>query len=323
MRRWEKLSLATTVHNNAALSSRMLSSFEEQLGELFEVVIVDDASSRPLMEDPPRLRSPVRILRNERAAGFCAASDQALSAVTTPYALLVDADVIFLPGDFAGGFEAFCRTPGLAWCTFRQLGSDGKVGDAHIAELPPPWIFGLGNQAGALWSRWRAKPVVPEVEGRIAFVEIAYSSIAMVDREIYRKVGGFDRDYWQCETDPAFCLRLGRAGYKVGVDFGYTAIHEGVGSKTGADPRAFDLYRGRLMLYEQFFPSCRPYLRPLLWARHLAELLWFWGLSRLRPEAAERLPLRRRLLQTVGEGYGRERRKDSRPVAVSIKSKRE
>ncbi|MDD4932601.1 MAG: glycosyltransferase [Methylacidiphilaceae bacterium] len=307
MRRWEDLSLATTVHHNAAISARMLSSFEEHVGEAAEIVLVDDASARPFAESPPPLRSPVRIIRNERASGFCAASHQALSAVRTRYALLVDADVIFLPGDFPGGFEAFCQAPGLAWCTFRQLGCDGKVGDAHVAKQPPPWVFGLGNQVGAVWSRWTAKPVLPEVRGRIAFVEIAYSSSAMVDMEIYRKVGGFDLDLWQCETDPAFCLKLGRAGYKVGVDLGYTVIHEAIGYRTGGDPRTFDLYRGRLWLYERYYPSCRYYLRALLWARHLAEMLYFAFLSRFRPEPAQQqLSLRRRLFQTVGNGYGRE-----------------
>src|SRR5206468_6938365 len=59
------------------------------------------AGSRRACALPP-VGSGVRLIRNEQPHGFCQASDTALCAVRTKYALLVDADILFPPGDFAG-----------------------------------------------------------------------------------------------------------------------------------------------------------------------------------------------------------------------------
>src|SRR5689334_6991111 len=105
MNSFDDLSIATTAHNNAAMSSAMLRSFADNVGAVREIVVVDDASVSPI--EPAAGPSPVRLVRNEKPLGFCKASDAALRAVQTPYALLVDADVLFEPGDFAGGFSEF------------------------------------------------------------------------------------------------------------------------------------------------------------------------------------------------------------------------
>ena len=57
MNRFEQLSVATTVHNNGEMCLAMLRSFEECVGEVAEIVIVDDSSAVPL--SPSAFRSPV------------------------------------------------------------------------------------------------------------------------------------------------------------------------------------------------------------------------------------------------------------------------
>ncbi len=148
---FEDLTLATTVHNNAAISSEMLKSFEEHLGTVREIVVVDDGSVTPV---PAQVRkSPVRVIRNDQALGFCKASDVALRAVQTPYALLVDADVLFGPGDFASGLQEF-RNSRWAWVNFKQVNFQGEP-QASYGEDPlmRPWVFAAGNQVFDWWQR--------------------------------------------------------------------------------------------------------------------------------------------------------------------------
>src|SRR3954470_8102330 len=102
MTHFSDLTLATTTHNNYQMLADMLTSFETNLGTLDKIVIVDDGSRRPCALPP--VSSGVRLIRNEQPHGFCQASDMVLRAVRTKHALLVDADVLFEPGDFAGGF---------------------------------------------------------------------------------------------------------------------------------------------------------------------------------------------------------------------------
>ncbi len=264
------LTLATTIHNNLERWMEMATSFERECGIAAEIVVVDDASKVPATVSG--LASSVRVLRNEKARGFGMASDQALKEVRTPFALLVDADITFLPGDLRAAFEAFKAQPRLAWSNFQQVSAEGVPGGSSEAVLVPPFIYAMGNQVTGRWLRRREQSLRTEMLGdRIESVLIAHSSSAFVRLEAFRQIGGFDPRFWQCQSDNDVCLRLGRAGWNVGRDPHYRVRHDGIGGRTGGPARVYDLYRGRLLLYETHRPGCGIYLRPLLALRHLAE----------------------------------------------------
>lgn len=297
MTRFTDLTLATTAHNNEQTSGEMLRSFEANLGSIEEIVIVDDGSTQPY--SAPDLSSPVRVIRTEQPHGFCHASDVSLGAVTTRYALLVDADVLFEPGDFAGGFAEFQKGD-WAWVNFRQTNFQGQPQGAFEQPLMPPWVFAAGNQALKLWEKFQHGPA-PTPNSRIVEVEAAHSSCTLVNMEAFRAAGGFDRWYWQCQSDIDLSLRLRRVGHRVGIDFGYCVKHEGAGGKSGGAARVLDLYRSRVHLYEHFHPASRFYLRPLLFVRHALELAWFALVALFKNEP--RLRMRVEMLKGVLKGY--------------------
>ena len=297
MTRFADLTLATTAHNNEEMSAAMLRSFEERLGTVEEVVVVDDASTAPYR--PPDLGSSVRLIRHEKPRGFCGASDVALRAVRTKYALLVDADVLFEAGDFAGGYAEF-QDNHWGWVNFRQTNFRGTPQAGYEQPLMPPWIFAAGNQVLKLWEKLQ-RPPVARPGGRIAEVDAAHSSCTLVNVQAFNAVGGFDHWYWQCQSDVDLSLRLRRAGWRVGVDFGYGIQHEGAGGKSGGAARVVDLYRSRVHLYEHFYPASRLYLRPLLFLRHTLELAWFGLVALFKNEP--RLEMRLEMLKGVLKGY--------------------
>jgi GT2 family glycosyltransferase len=297
MTRFHDLTLVTTTHNNARMSADMLQSFETNLGTVDKIVIVDDGSNQPCPLPP--VSSGVRLIRLETAHGFCHASDVALRAVRTKYALLVDADVLFEPGDFAGGFAEF-QNGNWAWANFRQTNFQGQPQSAYEQPMMPPWVFATGNQIFAVWEKFQRAPT-PAPGERIAEVEAAHSSCTLVKMEAFHAVGGFDRWYWQCQSEIDVCLRLRKGGYRVGIDFGYCVKHDGTGGKGGGAARVLDLYRSRVHLYERFYPWSRFYLRPLLFVRHLFEVVWFALVALLKKEP--RLQLRLEMLKGVLKGY--------------------
>jgi N-acetylglucosaminyl-diphospho-decaprenol L-rhamnosyltransferase len=295
------LTIATTIHNNLDRWMEMATSFEREAGWPAEIVAVDDGSATPAR--PEGLRSPLRMLRNETARGFGGASDQALKAVTTPFALLLDADITFLPGDFSAAFAAFKAQPRLAWSNFQQVSIEGRGGGSTEEIIPPGWVYALGNPISQRWVHRAEKRLRPEMLGeRIQAVPIAHSSSAFVRMEAFRQIGGFDLAFWQCQSDNDVCLRLGAAGWKVGVDRLYTVRHDGVGGKTGGARRVYDLYRGKLLLYERHRPATRLYLRPLLALRHVGEALAASFLPR-RAEENLQPAFRWRLAASALRGY--------------------
>jgi N-acetylglucosaminyl-diphospho-decaprenol L-rhamnosyltransferase len=297
MTHFSDLTLTTTTHNNARMSAEMLHSFETNLGTVDKIVIVDDGSSRPCPLPP--VSSGVRMIRMETAHGFCHASDIALRAVRTRYALLVDADVLFEPGDFGGGYAEF-QKGNWAWANFRQTNFQGQPQAAYEQPLMPPWVFAAGNQVFKLWEKFQREPA-PGPGQRIAEVEAAHSSCTLVNMEAFHAVGGFDRWYWQCQSEIDLSVRLRKKGHRVGIDFGYCVKHDGAGGKGGGSARVLDLYRSRLHLYERFQPSSRYYLRTLLFVRHLFEVAWFALVALFKKEP--RLQLRLEMLKGVLKGY--------------------
>lgn len=282
MELYPDLTIATTIHNNLERWMEMALSFEREVGLPAEIVVVDDGSASPAVVTG--LRSSVRLLRNDQPRGFCGASDQALRGVRTPYALLLDADITFLSGDFRAAYAAFQAQSRLAWSNFQQVSAEGHPGCSVEEILPPAWVYGLGNQVTQRWWRGREKSGrSTALSDRLSAVLIAHSSSALVRMEAFREINGFDLRFWQCQSDNDVCLRLGRAGWTVGVDRIYTVRHDGIGGRTGGQSRVYDLYRSRLMLYETHRPWSRLFLRPLLCLRHLLEAV----VACLRPQIKE------------------------------------
>ncbi|HUB67506.1 MAG TPA: glycosyltransferase [Candidatus Methylacidiphilales bacterium] len=266
------LTIATTLHNNLDRWMEMASSFEREAGLPAEIVAVDDASAIPAVISG--LQSPVRIFRNETARGFCAASDQALREVKTPFAFLLDADITFLPGDFRAAFDSFKSVPQLAWSNFQQISAAGTPGSSCENVIAPAWIYALGNQITGRWLNRAQRRLHPRpINDRIENVPIAHSSSALVRMNALREIDGFDLRYWQCQSDNDLCLRLTQAGWLAGVDRLYTVRHDGVGGRTGGLRRIYDLYRGKLLFYETHDHNSRLYLRLFLALRHLLEAL--------------------------------------------------
>jgi GT2 family glycosyltransferase len=297
MRRFDDLTLATTVHNNAEMCADMLRSFEANVGLVAEIIFVDDGSGSACWL--PACNASLRSIRTERPLGFCKASDLALRAVQTKYALLVDADILFEPGDFEGGYSEF-RDSNWAWVNFRQTNFQGQPQHAYEEPLMPPWIFAAGNQIFSWWRKLHREPRLAPGQ-RIAEVTAAHSSCTLVNMEAFRAVGGFDPWYWQCQSDVDLSLRFRKHGYRVGVDLGYRVKHDGAGGKGGGMARVMDLYRSRVHLYEKTFPASRLYLRLLLFVRHLLELAWFAVIAPFKKDA--RLITRLKMLKGALRGY--------------------
>jgi GT2 family glycosyltransferase len=265
-----ELSVATTIHNNLDRWMEMALSLEKEACLPLEIIVVDDGSKIPAQITG--LKSPVRIIRHETPHGFCGASDRALREVTSPYAFLLDADITFLPGDFAAAFESFKSLPRLAWCNFQQVDRDGTNSGSGEEAIPPPFIYALGNPAiGVWWKREMARYKIVHLNSRVQAMVVAHSSSTLVRMEAFHEINGFDLRYWQCQSDNDVCVRLGKAGWEVGLDQLYNVVHDGIGGKTGGKRRVYDLYRGRVILYETHWPWSRFYLRFVLFLRHLAE----------------------------------------------------
>ncbi|HVR96980.1 MAG TPA: glycosyltransferase [Thermoanaerobaculia bacterium] len=183
---------------------------EEQLAELlaawprdprFELIVVDNGSSRPLPE------GPARVLRPERNLGFGGGANAGIAATRAPVVLILNPDAVPEPGALDRLLEGFDAWPDAAGLAPRLTGPDGSPQTGwQLRRLPSPWKLLLQTLP------------IPEGKGNKAEppagtpVEQPAAAALALRREALAAVGGFDEGFqpaWFEDVDLAYRLREG------------------------------------------------------------------------------------------------------------------
>lgn len=158
-----------------------------------EVIVVDDASPRPIRL-PPGHRDACRLMRREQRGGPAAARNDALTQLSADLVALCDADDWWRPGKLRAQLDALGAHPRAELCfgSAEIIGPGGERTDERWEELPPGPLAGL-DLVPLLYER---NPIP--------------TSSVLVSRAALGRVGGFgnlpqaeDQDTW---------LRLAAAG---------------------------------------------------------------------------------------------------------------
>jgi GT2 family glycosyltransferase/glycosyltransferase involved in cell wall biosynthesis len=193
-----------------------------------EIIVMDNASTDETRRSLEHSAVVVRTIDNSENLGRAQACNRGAEIANGRYLLFLNNDTV-VPGDLLERIVAAAR------------GSDriGAVG----AKLVHP--NGRLQEAGSiLWSDGTAlgygrgdDPNEDEYSFRRE-VDFASAACLLVSREVFREVGGFDRDYGHAHyEDVDLCLKLRRAGYSVIYDpfsvvehkeFGSTDRHQAV-----------------------------------------------------------------------------------------------
>ena len=158
----------------------------------FETLVVDDGSRDGTAAWLRRKAWPrLRLLRLERNAGLSAARNVGLGACRGGAVALLDSDDLWRPRCLERLVERL-SSPGVqaSFCDFRLVDGRGRR------------LAGAGYASGPQNALYRA------VTGR-AF--LPFPSTALVRREAFARVGGFDERFLRGAEDSDFFCRLGRA----------------------------------------------------------------------------------------------------------------
>lgn len=194
-----------------------------------EVVVVDNASSDGTPEVVARLGA--RLIANPENRGFAAAVNQGVSALDSPYVLLLNPDARMEAG--LDALVACCAPSGVGAACGKLLDESGAPqAGFNVRRLPGPLtlafeVLGLNR----LWPsnpvnrRYRCLDFDPEHE---ADVEQPAGAFLMLKREVWRELGGFDERFhplWFEDVD--YAARLRRAGYRIRYTPRAAARHQG------------------------------------------------------------------------------------------------
>lgn len=189
-----------TTWNRPHMLPRALASALRQMHDSYEIVVVDDASDQPVVIEGPCER-PVTLVRSPRRLGFAGAINLGASHARGGWLAFLDDDDEFEPDLLRETRARLQAAPDrqFSWCSTVFMHYDGQ--NRPVRETSRHFPEAYKNEEDLL----------------LAAVSVGSGYGFTVDREVFRKLGGFDaQNYWAI-ADTEFFYRLIAAGCRPAV----------------------------------------------------------------------------------------------------------
>lgn len=184
-----------------------------------EIIIIDNASHDGSVEALRNQFPSIKIIANETNVGFAAGCNQGLEQASGKYLLLLNSDTTANGESLKGMMDFLKNHPKVGAVGCRLLYADGTVQSSH-GNFPTPSEFLLHQSLLAILIKRffsRLKNFFPHIKHNQKPYKVDWlmGACIMMPREIYRKVGGFDPDYFMYCEDADWCFRLAKEGYSI------------------------------------------------------------------------------------------------------------
>lgn len=194
------------------LTNCLESLFRQKNALVFGITVVDNGSGDGSLEQARRRYPDIRYLRNPCNRGFAAGVNQALEQGRAEYALLVNPDVVVLPGAPQRMLDFMERTPRCGVLGGEILDKVGRY--QPTARRFPTYfnmIFGrrsllrrfLPNNPGS--RRYLYLDLDRQRPQKVDFLE---GSLLMLRRRALVETGRFDEDFFLYLEDADLCRRM-------------------------------------------------------------------------------------------------------------------
>jgi N-acetylglucosaminyl-diphospho-decaprenol L-rhamnosyltransferase len=276
---------AVLVNYNAGdeLRRALQSIADEMQGQLWEAVVVDNASidgSRMIADEFAPFASTIANTEN---VGFARAVNQGIAATAAPRVLIMNPDCRLVAGALAAlsaelDQHEFCAIAGP-----RILNPDGSLQGS--ARGDPDMLTGLFGRTGLLGrlmpgAALSRRNVVSDAAIRSGHASVVVDWLSgaciLARRDALSKVNGFDERYFLYWEDADLCRRLRAAGYHVRYVPGATAIHRVGHSSRTARAAAIRAFHASAYLYYATHNAPRPMQAKRALARMILTSRQWW-----------------------------------------------
>lgn len=191
--------------NGASLLSHCLQSLRRQTFAAFAVTVVDNGSQDGSIELVERQFPEVQLIKLDHNTGFSVAVNTGIQAARAPWLLLLNNDMEVAPDCLAALGDGIARYPeyeffALKMMNFHQRDHIDGAGDA-VLRGGVGYRLGTMEKDGERYSRDR------ETFG-------ACAGAALYARQLFTRVGLFDKDFFAYLEDVDLNLRARRLGHR-------------------------------------------------------------------------------------------------------------
>lgn len=200
-------------------SSKMTLQNLEQITKLpYEVIVVDNASNDKTVEKIKERYPSVKVVASEKNLGYGAGNNLGAKAATNKYLVLLNVDAFITKEAITEAIDVLKRFPhvGLVGGMLR-----GLKGEWQPSSRKYPTFRRRILQRYGFADKWPRSPFFGEGEMTWAnpnvpqYVDWLPTAFAVLSKELFDKVGGFDEKLFLYYEDLDLCRRINNAGYKV------------------------------------------------------------------------------------------------------------
>ena len=266
------LSIVLVSFNTRETTRRCLETiFRETRDVDFEVIVVDNDSRDGSAEMIAAAFPAVRLIRNDRNAGFGAAQNIGLGAARGEFLLVMNSDVFFVGNAARRMVDILRRGPADVGAVGPEiLNPDGTwAPSARRAVQPGPILVLKGinrhfpfrvslpedvmrRRAGVLLFRWHDNYQPRETTREADWVD---GMCVLFRRAALEESGLFDERYFFDYEIVDLSVRLRRRGWRIVFDRRASVVHE-VHSSRSRNPRILvETHRSELLFYADYAPQ--------------------------------------------------------------------
>jgi N-acetylglucosaminyl-diphospho-decaprenol L-rhamnosyltransferase len=213
------LSILIVTYNSRPLIGTLLNGLARQLDGLnAEVVLVDNASHDGTADAVAEHHPWVRLIRSAQNLGFAAGNNLAARHATGRVLLLLNPDALPARGCVARGLALMDSDPGVGLAGARLLADDGATQPSArmFPSLMQEAIVLSGLAARFPKSRWFGRLDRTWADpASAAPVDWVPGAFALVRRDLFDRLGGFDERFFLYYEEVDLCRRIHAAGYRV------------------------------------------------------------------------------------------------------------
>ena len=215
------------------LRESLQSIYTATVGIDFEIIVVDNASSR---DDATQLKAEfprVTVVRSEKNLGFARANNLGFQQSSGKYVLFLNPDTKVIGPAIATMLGHLKSLPGAAVVGCKLLNSDGSVQTSCVQRFPT-----ILNQILDVeflrrrWPRWRIWGIAPLFSDapEPAEVEVVSGACLMIERDAFERAGMFNQEYFMYAEDVDLCCQVHKLGRKVYYTGEARVVHYGGGT---------------------------------------------------------------------------------------------
>jgi GT2 family glycosyltransferase len=220
-------------HSADYVKTCLMSIFSRTVTISFEVIVIDNASydfcGEMIQNDFP----DVLFIQSNKNLGFAKANNLGATFAKSQTFLLLNPDTELVKDAIDRLYVTFktLPAPGIVGC--KLLNSDFTLQMSCVQ--PFPTILNQVLDADLLqnlFPRFRlwGNAVLHEKIPKISEVEAISGACMMIDRSLFKKIGGFSADYFMYGEDIDLCYKAFRSGYKNYYIPEAEIVHHGGGS---------------------------------------------------------------------------------------------